>query len=46
MSMFAKAILFLVLLAVTGTILFLAIWDMPPPVAPVERVIPNERFSR
>ncbi len=46
MSMLSKALLLLILLAVTGTVLFLATWDMPPPVAPVERVIPNERFSR
>lgn len=46
MSTFAKTVLLTVLVAVTGAVVFLATWDMPPPVAPVERVIPNERFSR
>jgi hypothetical protein len=34
-----------VLLVVAG-IAFLATWDIPPPKAPVEKVVPNDRFPR
>lgn len=36
----------LVLVGVGGGALFLATWDIPAPSAPVEIVVPDERFSR
>jgi len=43
--------LMLVLVAVVAVLLIggaavLAFWDIPPPSAPVEKVIPNDRFAR
>jgi len=46
MNTFVKILLLLVLIAVVGIGVFLATWDMPPPSAPVERVVPDERFGR
>ncbi len=41
------AILLIVLaLVIAGAAVFLMTWDIPPPTAPVEKVIPNERFPR
>ena len=34
------------LLVLAGGALFLAAWDIPPPSAEVERIIPNDRFPR
>ncbi|MFC7332687.1 hypothetical protein [Rhodocista pekingensis] len=45
MSKLIQILLLLVLILVIGGVVFLATWDMPPPAAPVERVIPNERFG-
>lgn len=39
-------ILLLLLAALGGGGAFLLTWDIPAPVAPVEKVIPNERFQR
>lgn len=36
----------LLLAAIGGGVAFLATWDMPPPTAKVEKVIPNERFQK
>ncbi|MFM2044042.1 MAG: hypothetical protein RLY86_2618 [Pseudomonadota bacterium] len=44
MNTVSKILLLLVLGAVVGLGIFLATWDMPPPSAPVERTIPDERF--
>jgi hypothetical protein len=41
----AKYILVLVAVVIIGGIVFLATWDMPPPTATVEKVIPNDRFK-
>jgi hypothetical protein len=41
----AKYILVLVAVILIGGIVFLATWDMPPPTATVEKVIPNDRFK-
>lgn len=35
-----------VLIAVAGGFAYLATWDIPPPSAPVEQIIPNDRFPR
>lgn len=39
-------LLIIVLLVIAGAAVFLMTWDIPPPTAPVEKVIPNERFPR
>lgn len=41
----AKLLLGTVALIVLGGVVFLATWDMPPPTATTEKVIPNERFQ-
>ncbi len=46
MQRLTRIFFILVFAAVAAGIVFLAAWDMPPPSAPVEKVIPNERFSR
>lgn len=33
-------------LIMVGTVVFLGTWEIPPPIAPVEKVIPDERFPR
>lgn len=40
-----KILMVLVLALVVGGAAFLATWDMPPPTATVEKVIPNDRFK-
>ncbi|WP_019645805.1 hypothetical protein [Novispirillum itersonii] len=46
MAFMTRAALIAVLILVVGGIGFLATWDMPPPSASVEKVIPNDRFKR
>lgn len=41
--MAVKLILAAVLVAILGSVAFLATWDMPPPTSTMEKVIPNER---
>ncbi|MBT3764675.1 MAG: hypothetical protein HOB79_12275 [Rhodospirillaceae bacterium] len=45
-----KKIPFIVLLTVValavGGAVFLATWDIPAPIAKVEKVIPNDKFQR
>ena len=40
-----KYILILVAVILVGGVVFLATWDMPPPTATTEKVIPNDRFK-
>ena len=40
-----KFLILLVLAAAIGGVVFLATWDMPPPSAVTEKVIPNDRFK-
>ncbi len=40
-----KIVIVLVLAVLVGGAVFLATWDMPPPTATVEKVIPNDRFK-
>ncbi|MEM9627678.1 MAG: hypothetical protein AAGA21_15685 [Pseudomonadota bacterium] len=40
-------ILFLTLLVLAlGGTAFLAVWDIPPPTAKVERILPDDKFPR
>ena len=41
----AKIVIGLVLVLLVGGAVFLATWDMPPPTATIEKVIPNDRFK-
>ncbi len=36
----------LVFIAIIGGATFLATWEIPAPMSPVEKVIPDDRFSR
>ena len=40
-----KYILILVAVILVGGVIFLATWNMPPPTATTEKVIPNDRFK-
>lgn len=40
------ALVIVIILALLGGMAFLAFWSPPPPSAPVEKVIPNERFPK
>lgn len=44
MSKLARLLLLLLVVFVVGLGIFLATWDIPPPSAPVEKVIPNDRM--
>jgi len=46
MSRTPIVILLVVLIAIAGGFAFLSTWDIPPPLAPVEKVIPNDRFPK
>ena len=46
MRKISRLVLFLVVALVVGTAAFLATWDIPAPVATIEKVIPDERFPR
>ena len=41
----AKYLILFVLVIIVGGAAFLATWNMPPPTATVEKVIPNDRFK-
>ncbi len=43
---FARVMTIIFFLLLVGGIVFLLTWDIPAPTAPVERVIPNDRFPR
>ncbi len=46
MKRLSKFVFLVALLAVAGAGVFLATWDIPAPVASVEKEIPNDRFPR
>lgn len=46
MSTINRLFLVLVLVVVLGGAMFLMTWDIPPPTAQIERVIPNEQLPR
>ncbi|MFA7429152.1 MAG: hypothetical protein WCZ23_03235 [Rhodospirillaceae bacterium] len=43
--MLTRVLVILVLAVIVGGGVFLATWDMPPPSAQVEKIIPNDRFA-
>ncbi len=49
MTAFTRILLILVILvvvAIGGFVVYLGVKDIPAPTARIEKVIPNERFSR
>jgi len=46
MKHFSRLVVLLVCALALGGAVFLATWDIPAPVAVVEKVIPNDRFPR
>ena len=46
MKNFSTLVFVVVIVAIVGGVVFLASWDIPAPVAGVEKVIPDERFPR
>jgi hypothetical protein len=46
MSKLSRIIALFVLVVLVAGAVFLATWQIPPPTAKVEKVIPNERFPR
>jgi hypothetical protein len=45
MSKASLFILFLVVAALTGGVVFLSAWDIPAPTSRVEKIIPHDRFT-
>ncbi len=39
-------VVLIVLIAVAGGGVFLAAWEIPPPISKVEKVMPNDKFPR
>ena len=46
MGKLTVALVVVVLLAVLGGGLFLALWNPPAPSRPIEKVLPNARFAK
>ena len=46
MKKVSRVVLLLVIVTIAGAAVFLATWDIPPPVKKVERVLPDDRFPR
>ncbi len=44
MQKISKIVLFVILIVLAAGAVFLATWDIPAPVATIEKVIPDERF--
>ncbi|MGA8755710.1 MAG: hypothetical protein WB611_05165 [Stellaceae bacterium] len=46
MSKLTIGVIVVVVLAVLGGALFLALWNPPAPTAPVQKVLPDARFPK
>ncbi len=44
--LFVIASVVLILVAIAGGLVFLATWDIPAPTTTMEKVVPNDRFTR
>ena len=42
----SRLIVFAVLALIVGGAIFLATWDIPAPIATIDKVIPDDRFPR
>lgn len=43
---FSFVVILLALVVILGGLVFLLVWDAPPPATAVEKVIPDARFPR
>ena len=46
MSTVSRVLVALFLVLVLGGTVLLFTWEIPPPIAPVERVLPDDQFPR
>ena len=46
MKSFSRFMVLAVIALIAGSAIFLSTWDIPAPVAQVEKVIPNDRFQK
>ena len=46
MKSLSRIMVMALLVIIAGGAIFLVTWDIPAPLAQVERVIPNDRFKR
>jgi hypothetical protein len=46
MKSLTRLALIVVLAIIAGALMFLSTWDIPAPVAPIEKVLPNDRFPK
>jgi hypothetical protein len=46
MSTVTRVLLVVLLVVVLGGTVFLVTWDIPPPTARIEQVIPDDQFPR
>ncbi len=46
MGKFLLVVILVIAAVIVGGAAFLVAWDIPAPVAPIEKVIPNDRFSK
>lgn len=46
MRSLSKIVLFFLVIMIVGGAVFLATWDIPAPIAKIEKVIPDDRFPR
>ena len=46
MGKLTVALVIVIVMALLGGMAFLAVWNPPPPSAPVEKVIPDARFPK
>jgi len=45
MKRFLVVVAAIVVLIIAAGVVFLATWDIPPPTAPVEKTIPDDKLS-
>jgi len=46
MTGLSRILLVVLVVAIAGLGAFLATWDIPAPVSPIEKVLPNDQFPR
>jgi hypothetical protein len=46
MTRLSRVLSILVVAVVAAVVVFLMTWDIPPPTATIERVIPDDRFPQ
>lgn len=46
MRILTRAILIALAALIVVGIVFIAVWDIPPPASKIEKVLPDERFPR